>query len=80
LSEDEKDKFEDMIMRRSTYRFATVDYDNSFFKDYVINQVKADRKCLETESAKRIADAPLGVITKWSCVYLFKVMTLVRNF
>ena len=57
LSEKEQEIFEDIIKRNSTYRFATVDYDNQLFKDYVINQSKQDKNGLETESAKRIINA-----------------------
>lgn len=46
-----------MIKRNSKYRFSTVDYDNPFFKDYVINHTKSSRKNIETLSAKRIAGA-----------------------
>ncbi len=57
LSECEDESFEDLIKRKSTYRFATVGYDNQLFKDYVIDQIKKDKNGLETESAKRIVDA-----------------------
>ena len=57
LSEDEEVLFEDMVRRRSTRRFVTVDYDDQLFKDYVIEQSKSDRYGLETESARRIVKA-----------------------
>ena len=57
LSESEDDFFEDMIKRKSTYRFETVGYDNQLFKDYVVDQIKKDKNGLETESAKRIVNA-----------------------
>ncbi|MBR08793.1 MAG: hypothetical protein CMP48_14090 [Rickettsiales bacterium] len=57
LTEDEEEAKEDMVIRRSTYRFATVDYDNQLFKDYVIDQSKKDKNGLDTESAKRIVAA-----------------------
>jgi hypothetical protein len=57
LNETEQETFEDIIKRNSTYRFATVDYDNQLFKDYVIDQSKKDKNGLETESAKRIVSA-----------------------
>ena len=34
LTEDEEISKEDMIIRKSTYRFETVDYDKQLFKDY----------------------------------------------
>lgn len=55
---------EDIIKRKSTYRFKTVDYDNQLFKDYVIDrkdyvidQIKRDKDGLETVSANRIVTA-----------------------
>ena len=57
LTENEEVAKEDMILRKSTHRFETVDYDRQLFKDYVITQSKKDKKGLETESAKRIVDA-----------------------
>jgi hypothetical protein len=57
LNEYEDEAFEDMIKRKSTYHFATVDYDNQLFKDYVIDQTKKDKNGLDTESAKRIIKA-----------------------
>ncbi len=57
LTEDEEVTKEDMIIRKSVYRFETVDYDDRFFKDYVINQTRKDRNGLKTVSAKRIATA-----------------------
>ena len=57
LSEDGEILFEDMIKRRSVRRFITVDYDDQLFKDYVIEQSRADHHGLETESARRIVRA-----------------------
>lgn len=57
LTEDEEVSKEDMIIRKRVYRFETVDYDDRFFKDYVIDQTKKDRNGLKTVSAKRIATA-----------------------
>lgn len=57
LTENEEESFEDIIKRKSTYRFETVDYDKLLFKDYVIDQSKKDKNGLETESAKRIVTA-----------------------
>ncbi|MEI7731562.1 MAG: DUF262 domain-containing HNH endonuclease family protein [Verrucomicrobiota bacterium] len=57
LTEKERELFEDMVKRNSTYRFETVDYDSQPFKDYVIDQSKHDHNGLETESARRIVNA-----------------------
>ncbi len=57
LTEKEEEAFEDIIKRKSTYRFETVGYDKQLFKDYVIDQSKKDKNGLETESAKRIVTA-----------------------
>ncbi|MCY9843452.1 DUF262 domain-containing protein [Vibrio caribbeanicus] len=56
LSEEEV-LYEDMVKRRSTRRFSTVDYDNQVFIDYVIEQWKSDHNGLETESSRRIVRA-----------------------
>lgn len=57
LTDDEIEIKEDTIKRNSKYRFSTVEYDNSFFKDYVINQNKISKKNLETLSSFRISEA-----------------------
>jgi hypothetical protein len=58
LTEVEKVSWEDMIKRStSLYHFKTVEYDNSFFWDYVIDGSRVDVTGLETESSKRIAKA-----------------------
>ena len=46
-----------MIKRNSTYRFSTEDYDNQFFRDYVIDQSRRHKNGLDTESARRIVKA-----------------------
>lgn len=35
FTDEEHDLYEDMIKRRSTYKFSTVKYDNQLFRDYV---------------------------------------------
>ncbi|MCD8411943.1 DUF262 domain-containing protein [Tenacibaculum finnmarkense genomovar finnmarkense] len=57
LNDAEEEIFEDIIKRRNTYRFETVDYDKQLFKDYIIDQSKKDKNGLETTSAKRIVEA-----------------------
>lgn len=57
LKEKEQEIYEDIIKRNSTYRFETVDYDDRFFKDCVIERTKKDRNNIKTVSAKRIAIA-----------------------
>lgn len=50
--------FEDSIKRGEyLYRFSTVDYDNQFFRDYIIDRTRKDRDGLATTSAHRVADA-----------------------
>ncbi len=39
-----------MVKRNSTYRFGTVEYDDQFFKDFVIDQSKKDKNGIETQS------------------------------
>lgn len=57
LTEKEQEYFEDMVKRNSTYRFTTVDYDNPFFKDYIINRNRTDTVGFETVSLQRIVRA-----------------------
>jgi uncharacterized protein with ParB-like and HNH nuclease domain len=57
LTESESIAKENMIVRKSIYTFATVDYDDQIFRDYVINETRKDKIGLETVSAKRIAFA-----------------------
>lgn len=57
LETREKEIFEDIIVRNNTCRFATIDYDNQLFRDYVIYQTRTNRGYLETVSARRIVDA-----------------------
>lgn len=57
LSDDEKGYYDNMVNRGENYAFSTVDYDDLFFKDYIIKQTRTNRNNLETDSAKRIADA-----------------------
>src|SRR5690606_37227251 len=48
VTEKEEVAKEDMILRKSTHRFETVDYDKQLFKDYVVNQSKKDKNGLDT--------------------------------
>lgn len=57
LSEAELILGEDLIKRRSAYRFSTVDYDNQLFRDYVIDRAKKDHNGVETTSGQRILAA-----------------------
>lgn len=57
LKDEEKEAYEDIVKRNSTYRFETVDYDDQLFKDYVIKGGHQNHGGLETESAKRIVRA-----------------------
>ena len=45
------------IKQGTSYRFATVEYDNQLFRDYVIDQTIHTRNDIDTVSKKRIADA-----------------------
>ena len=57
LKEGEIKIFEDIVKRKTEYRFSTVDYDDQLFRDYVIDQTKKDNNGIETISAKRIVRA-----------------------
>lgn len=56
-TEDEKHQYADMVKWDTSYHFSTVEYDNLFFRDYVINQTTQNKKKLDTESKKRIVAA-----------------------
>lgn len=45
------------IKQGTSYRFATVEYDNQLFRDYVIDQTIHTRNDIDTVSKKRIANA-----------------------
>jgi hypothetical protein len=82
LKETEQETFEDIIKRNSTYRFDTVDYDKQLFRDYAIDQIKKDKKALETESAKRIVTAFDFFNTHFSDKdenYLLKMLDTIQN-
>lgn len=82
LKETEQETFEDIIKRNSTYRFETVDYDKQLFKDYVIDQIKKDKKGLETESAKRIVtafDFFTSQLADKDEAYLLKMLDTIQN-
>ena len=82
LNEPEQESYEDIIKRKSTYRFSTVDYDNQLFKDFVIDQTKKDSNGLETESAKRIVNAYDFFTKKLSMKdeeYRLKMLSTVQN-
>ncbi|CDT27593.1 conserved hypothetical protein [Sphingobacterium sp. PM2-P1-29] len=82
LSEKEEIAKEDMILRKSTHRFETVDYDRQFFKDYVINQTRIDKNGLDTESSKRIVyafDFFYDHFLEQKETYLLKMLETVRN-
>ena len=57
LTEEEKQIKEDIIKRGSYYRFSTVDYDDSLFRDYVIDHLVIQTETFETLSSKRIVNA-----------------------
>ncbi len=82
LTENEKEAYEDIIKRNSTYRFETVDYDKQLFKDYIIEQTKKDKNGLETQSAKRIVNA-FDFFTQHlkdkQEAYLLKMLDTVQN-
>lgn len=82
LKESEQEAFEDIIKRNSTYRFETVDYDDRFFKDCVIDQNKKDRNGIKTVSAKRIAtafDFFTSQLASKDENYLLKMLDTIQN-
>ena len=82
LEEKEQQAFEDIIKRDSDYRFETVGYDDQFFKDYVINQIKKDKEKRDTTSAKRIENAFVSFNEKLAGkdeAYLKQMLDTVQN-
>lgn len=82
LSDAEKEVKEDIIKRNGTYRFKTVEYDNPFFKDYVIDRTRINKDGIETQSAKRIANAAdyfSKILRKTSKEKLQKYIEIVSN-
>lgn len=82
LTDTEDEYFESIIKRKTNVRFSTVDYDNCFFKDYVINQTKPKGASTETESARRIAnsfDYFTKYLTKKDEKYLVKMLETICN-
>ena len=43
LTDDEEGFFENMIHRGANYSFSTVEYDDQYFKDYVVNQTTKNK-------------------------------------
>jgi hypothetical protein len=82
LSEEEEVCFEDMVKRRRTIRFSTVDYDNQLFIDYVIEQTKSDHNGLDTESSRRIVrtfDFFKKQLSEKSEDYLTKILSIISE-
>jgi hypothetical protein len=82
LNEIELETFEDIIKRNSTYRFETVDYDDRFFKDCIIDQSKKDRNGIKTVSARRIAiafDFFSAQLAGKDETYLLKMLNTIEN-
>ena len=82
LSEQDEQYYEDIIKRKSTYRFETVDYDSQILKDYVIDGTKAAVRT-ETTSAERIKQAYdyfIKVIGKnQEVAYIEKIIDCIAN-
>ncbi|MBJ6146316.1 DUF262 domain-containing protein [Hymenobacter sp. BT559] len=81
-TEFEETCFEDLIKRRSAYRFETVDYDRQLFKDYVVNQSRTDKYGLKTTSAKRIVaafDFFTACLANKEEAYLVKMLEIVST-
>jgi uncharacterized protein with ParB-like and HNH nuclease domain len=57
LTDDEEGYYGNMIRNKANYPFSTVDYDDRFLKDYVIDQASKNKDKIETASTERIAKA-----------------------
>ena len=78
LTDDEADLYDDLIKRRSKYKFSTVQYDNRLFRDYVIDLQKSDHYNLETTSAQRIVEAYDYFVNKLSAMDREHVNSLLK--
>ena len=78
LSEDEYEILEDMIKRRSSYKFSTVQYDDQLFRDYVVDNTKKDHYGITTSSGKRLVEAYDFFVEKIAEMPMSKVQTLLR--
>ena len=82
LTDEEDFAFKSIIKIGGTYHFETVDYDDRFFKDCVIDQNKKDRNGIKTVSAKRIAiafDFFTSQLADKDETYLLKMLDTVQN-
>lgn len=55
LTDEELNLKDDLVKKRNHPNFRTVEYDNLFFQEYVIDQTRHNFTNLETESSRRIA-------------------------
>ena len=82
LNENEMKIYGVFVKSSARCPFATVSYDDRFFKDYVIDQSIKNKSNLETESAKRIAQAFDYFEEKLALKgddYLVRMLNLVSN-
>jgi hypothetical protein len=82
LTDEEDFAYKSIIKIGGTYHFETVDYDDRFFKDCVIDQNKKDRNGIKTVSAKRIAiafDFFTSQLADKDETYLLKMLDTVQN-
>jgi len=82
LTDKEDFAFKSIVKIGATHHFETVDYDKQLFKDYAVDQIKKDRKGLETASAKRIVtafDFFASQLADKDETYLLKMLDTVKN-
>ena len=83
LTDNEQRIYTDIVKGGDkNYSFSTVEYDNQFFIDYVIEHKEENKSGLETESAKRIVNAFDYFLKKLSDKdesYLTNILNIVIN-
>ncbi len=82
LTEDEVFYYENVIKRGSVIRFSTVDYDNQFFIDYIINKNKISAKKFETSSSRKIFQAFVyftKIIEKKDEKYIIEMLNIIKS-
>ena len=82
ITEDEEIAYENMIKRKSRYKFSTVQYDDQLFRDYVIDNVKKDLYGIDTTSGNRIIaayDFFVGQLKPMNIEHLNSLLSSVTN-
>jgi hypothetical protein len=75
-TDEEKQAYEDLIKRYSTYRFTTVDADKQLLIDYVVNRTKKDHVGLRIVAAY---DYFAAVLADKTDIYITKMLSTIKQ-